>query len=208
MSSYNWSDIKLKLKEALFALPHFFKNPVQGMRELPTWDWPTLLILQMAFALVCGELKNMIERDIIGFFTDIVISPIAAVALTGIIAGWFYYGIKFIFGREVSFHSLYTHVVFAGIPAQISYIVTKHFPPVNILGLAVSIFLLHVGFVHNFQLERKKLKKLFAGLIVLFAAWWAFQFVGSTVRRDTLRQKATPESLDILEKELSTDKEH
>lgn len=207
MSKFNWQDIKFKLKEAIFALPHFFKNPVQGMRELPHWDWPTLLILQMAFALFCGELKNMIERDIIGFFTDIVISPLAAVAVTAIISGWFYYGIKFVFGREVSFHSLYTHVVFAGIPAQISYIVTKHFPPVNILGLAVSVYLLHVGFVHNYQLDKGKLKKLFIGLMVLFTTWWAVQFVSMNVRRDSLRQKATPESLDILEKELSPDKE-
>ena len=206
MSTHSWVEIKAKLKEAILALPHFFRNPVQGMRTLPDWDWPTLLILPPAFALACGTVKNLIERDVLGLFTDILISPLAAVVVTGIVTGWFYYGFKFFFHREVAFRSIYTHIVFAAIPAQVTNIGTKFFPPINFLGLAMSIYLLHIGFVHNFTLDARKLKKLFIGLFTVFVLWWAVQLYKVNYHRDSLRIKATPESLDILERELSPGK--
>lgn len=206
MSMYNWVDIKAKLKEAILALPHFFKNPVQGMKQIPNWEWPETLILQGAFALACGEMKNVIERDVIGFFTDIVLSPLAAYVVTAIAAGVFYYLLRFFFQREADYRTIYLHIVFAGIPAQISYIVTKFFPPVNLLGLAVAIYLLHVGLVFRFQIDGQKLKKIFLGVFALFVIWWGFQIYTVNFRRESLRQKALPESLDILEKELSNDK--
>ncbi len=207
MMKHTWIEIKVKLREAVVTLPHFLRNPVQGMRQLPNWDWPELLILPPAFALICGLFKNMIERDVVGFFTDIVISPIASVVVTGIVAGWFYYGFKFFFHREVDFRLIYTHIVFAAIPAQVTNIGTKFLPPINFLGLAVSIYLLHIGFVHNFTLDARKLKKLFVGLFSVFVLWWAVQIYKTNYHRDSLRIKATPESLDILEKELSPEKD-
>jgi len=207
MSTYTWAHIKQKLREDVMALPHFFRNPVQGMRQLPVWDWPTLLILPPAFALACGMIKNMIDRDVIGFFTDIVISPIASVAVTGIVAGWFFYGFKFFFNREVPFRDIYTHVVFAAIPAQVTNIGTKFLPPINFLGVAAAIYLLYTGFVHNFTLEPRKLRHLFTALFAIYVLWWAVQLFKVNYRHESLKIKATPESLDILEKELSTDKE-
>lgn len=203
---YTWVEIKAKLREDTLSLPHFLRNPVQGMRQLPNWDWPTLLILPPAFALACGMLKNMVDRDIIGFFTDILISPVASVVVIGIVAGWFYYGFKFFFDREVDFRVIYTHVVFAAIPAQVTNIGTKFLPPINFLGVGAAIYLLHIGFVHNFTLNPAKLRKMFIGLFMVFVLWWAVQFLKLTYRQDSLKVKATPESLDILEKELNNDK--
>jgi hypothetical protein len=201
--TYSWVEIKAKLREDILTLPHFLRNPVQGMRNLPNWDWPTLLILPPAFALACGMLKNMIDKDLIGFFIDIPLSPIASVVVTGLIAGWFYYGFKFVFHVEVPFRSIYTHVVFAAIPTQLTNIGTKYLPPVNVLGLAVSIYLLHTGFTHNYMLDNRKLKKMFIALFSIFCLWWAVQIFKANYRQDSVRFKALPESLDILEKELS-----
>ncbi len=206
MSTHSWTDIKIKLKEAALALPHFFKNPVQGMKDIPDWDWPTLLILQGAFALACGELKNLIERDIFGFFVDIVVSPLAAYIVTGFVAGLLFYGLKAAFDREAPFRGLYLHCVFAAIPLQISYIVTKFFPPVNLLGFAVAMYLLQVGLVHRYQVDKPRLKKILFGLFGAYSIWWCFQVYTATFRREGLKQRATPESLDILEKELNNDK--
>lgn len=201
--THNWTEIKAKVREAALTLPHFFRNPIQGMRNLPNWDWYELLILPPAFALGCGMLKNMIDRDLIGFFLDIVISPVASVVVTGLVAAWFYYGFKFMFHVEVPFRAIYTHVVFAAIPTQVTNIATKYLPPINILGLAMSIYLLHTGFTHNFSLDHRKLKKLFTALFSVFCLYWAVQLFKTHYRSDALRTKATPESLDILEKELS-----
>jgi hypothetical protein len=201
--NFNWVEIKAKLREDVLTLPHFLRNPVQGMRNLPNWDWPTLLILPPAFALACGMLKNLIDRDLIGFFLDIVVSPVASVVVTGLIAAWFFYGFKFVFHLEVPFRSIYTHVVFAAIPTQLTNIGTKYLPPVNVLGLAASIYLLHTGFTHSYQLDSRKLKKLFIALFSIYCLWWAAQIFKATYRHDGMRSKALPESLDILEKELN-----
>lgn len=203
MSTYNWVEIKAKLKEAVLTLPHFLRNPVQGMRNLPNWDWPELLILPPAFALACGLLKNLIDRDLMGFFIDIVISPLAAIVVTGIVAGWFFYGFKFVFHVEVPFRAIYTHLVFAAIPSQITNIGTKFLPPISVLGLAASIYLLYIGFTHNFALDGRKLRKMFIALFSVFFLWHALQVFNRNYRSDGIRAKALPESLDILEKELS-----
>ena len=203
MSTHSWVEIKAKLREAILWLPNFFANPVQGMRQLPDWDWPTLLILPPSFALACGTIKNLIERDVLGLFTDILIAPLAAVVVTGIVAAWFFYGFKFFFHREIPFRAIYTHLVFAAIPAQVTNIATKYIPLLNFPGLVVSIYLLHIGFVHNFTLDSRRLKHLFIGLFTVFVLWWAVQFYKVSYHRDSLRIRATPESLDILEKELN-----
>lgn len=203
--NYTWVEIKAKLREDILTLPHFFRNPVQGMRQLPQWDWPTLLILPPAFALACGAVKNLIDRDVVGLFTDILISPLASIVVSGIVAGWFYYGFKFFFEREIDFRSIYTHVVFAAIPAQITNIGTKFLPPINFLGVLAAIYLLYTGFVFNYTLDSRKLKRLFVALFAVYLLWWAVQIYKISYRRDSLKIKATPESLDILEKELNTD---
>lgn len=204
MSTYTWVETKAKLKEAILALPHFLRNPVQGMRQLPDWDWHTLLILPPAFALACGTIKNIIDRDFIGLFTDILISPLASIVVISLTTGLFYYLFKFAFEKDLPFRAIYIHVVFAALPAQITNIATKFLPPINILGLAATMYLLHSGFVHNFNVDSNKLKKLFTAGFAVFVLWWAVQLFKVHYHSEGLRIKATPESLDILEKELNS----
>ncbi len=205
MKNINWTLIRAKLKEALLVLPHFFKNPVQGMRTLPDWDWPTMLILQGAFAASCAIVGNIIDRNIVALITGIVIAPLANIVATGIGAGFFYYTFKFFFQREIPFRQLYQTLIFASIPVLIVGIVSQLIPPIVLLGCAAFMLLLFVGFVDNFNLERKKVRNLLIGLAVLYALSLAFQILRTTSRHEHMRMKATPESLDILEKELNFD---
>lgn len=211
MKNIDWAALKIKLreklKEAVLVLPHFLKNPVQGMKSLPDWDWLTMIVLQTAFALACSTLGNLLERDIFGLITGIVVAPLRIVVLTGVGAGFFYYTFMFFFQREIPFRSLYLHLVFATIPMQI--VAMAHFllPPISILGLMATLALLQIGFQHNFYLDKNKLRKLLGVILAAFAIFWLVQFIGYTSRHQSLKMKATPESLDILEKELSSEPE-
>jgi hypothetical protein len=202
MMNINWPIIRAKLKEAILVLPHFFKNPVQGMRMLPEWDWPTLLILQAAFAAACSVVQNILERDIIGMFTGLIIAPLAHILMIAIGSGFFFYTFMFFFKREIPFRQIYIHLVFASIPVQIVMIVAGLVPPIVLLGAAGTFLLMYIAFVDVFQMERQKTKKMLIGLMALYTIFWATQLVTYTSKHKTLRQKATPESLDILEKEL------
>lgn len=205
MNNINWTLIRAKVKEAVLVLPHFFKNPVQGMRTLPDWEWPEMLILEAAFAASCALISNLIERNIIWMITGIVIAPIATILVIGIGAGFFYYTFKFFFQREIPFRQIFQTLVFASIPLMLTGIVSPIIPPIVLLGCGAMMMLLYIGFTDNFHLERPRIKKLLIGLTLLYVAFWAFALVRTTSRHERMRMKATPESLDILEKELNND---
>jgi hypothetical protein len=205
MKNIDWSLIKFKLREAALTLPHFFKNPVQGMRALPHWEWPETLILQALFAAACSVVGNILERDLIGIFTGLFIAPIASILMVTIGAGFFYYVFQFFFQREVPFRQVYQHVLFASIPTLIVGIVAFMLPPVLLVGAAATAMLLYVGFVSNFMLPPLKVRNLLAGIFAVYAVFWIVTLINSSHRHKSMRQKATPESLDILEKELNNE---
>lgn len=203
MKDLNLQVLREKLREAILILPHFLKNPVATMRALPDWDWATMIVLQAAFALICSVLGNVLERDIWGLVTGFVVAPIRIVILTGVVAGCFYYIFKFFFHREIAYKAIYLHLVFAAIPAQIVAILHFVFAPISLIGLGASLSLLYIGFSDNFYLDRVRLKKMMLSILAVAAVFWILQTVRMISHQDALHIKATPESLDILEKELS-----
>lgn len=205
MNDINWDLIRSRLKEAVFALPHFFRNPVQGMRQLPDWDWATILILQGLFAAACAALGNLIEHKILRMFMGLFIAPIANYLVLAIIAGFFFYTLMFFFQREAPFKQVYTHILFASIPSMLVIMISGLIPQLTIFGIAASLYLLHVSFADHFQLERKKVKYFFIALMGICTFFWLIQVVKLTSRQEDLRHKATPESLDILENDFKSD---
>lgn len=203
MMQLNWTHIRGRLQEALLALPHFFKNPVQGMRNLPNWDWPEILILQGAFAAICAILTSAIGHNYLGIVVGIVIGPLTLFLLSSISSGFFYYVFLFYFKKEIPYRQIYINVMFAAVPALILNIISPLLPPALLLGIATSLLLFYVGCIDNFALEPVKIRKLLAIIMVTYAVLWVAQMIGKSTRHERLREKATPESLDILEKELN-----
>lgn len=202
MTHINWEIIRAKLREAVLVLPHFFKNPPQGMRTLPDWEWPTILILQAAFAAACGILANLVDRDLIGMVTALVISPVSSLLMLAVGAGFFYYTFMFFFNREIPFRQICVTMVFAAIPVHIVMIVAGIVPPILLIGAAAMMLLLFVAFVERFHLDRKKVRGLLGGLFALYLVFWGVQLAKTTTKHKNLRQIATPESMDTLENEL------
>ncbi|MGE3683006.1 MAG: YIP1 family protein [Bdellovibrionales bacterium] len=202
MVNLNWTHIRARIKVAALALPQFAKNPVQGMRNLPDWEWPEMLALQGAFAASCAALANLVERNFLGVITGLIIAPLANYMVIAIGAGFFYYVFLFFFQREIPYLKIYQHVLFASLPIMLVVIVGSLLPPLFLVAGAAALTLMYVGFVSNFQLERKKLSRLLMTLMGIYLFWWAIQMVNFSTQKESHRMKATPESLDILEKEL------
>jgi len=200
----NWEHIKFKLREAILTLPHFFKNPVQGMRNLPNWDWAEILILQAAFVAACSIVTNLIQRDILGLITGIVIAPVTAIVVAMILTALFYYMFQFALHRELPFRKIYMHVLFASIPTAAVSVVAFLIPPIMLVGVLASMLLLFVGFVSNFQLPARPVRNILGGLLALYALYWLVVLLNTTSKHKSMRLRATPESLDILEQELKS----
>jgi hypothetical protein len=206
MDTLSWAVVKEKLREDILALPHFLKNPIAGMRQLPHWEWPTILILQAIFAALCSTIANLISRDLFGLLTGFIVVPIMNYALIGIVAGAFYYIFKLYFHREIAYRQVYLNVLFAAIPTVIMTTVTPLVPPLILVGSAASLLLLFVGCVDNFHLAAKPLRNIFFAIFAAHVLCWGYQQVQATSRHHSLQQRASPESLDILEREMQGDK--
>jgi len=194
---------KLRLKDAGFLILQFARNPVEGMRRLPDWDWPFLLTCQAIAAAVAGVGAGIVERQFTRIFTGLLFVPISNALVTAVISGFFYYTFAFAFHRPASFHRIYTHLVFAQLPALVMLIVSPVLPPLVLLGPLAAGFLLLVGFSDNLGQDRRQTFRLLAALYGIFVVFWIFSSVSQRRQIETFRERATPESLDILEKELN-----
>ena len=184
------------------ALPHFLRHPVNGMRALPDWPWLEILCLQSLFAAACAALGNVIARHYMGIALGLVLGPIVNIVGYTIYAGFFYYVITLAFGRPVTFRAVYLNVAFSSIPMMLTNIIAPLFPLALTLGIAASLTLLYFGLVSNFGLERVRVRVLLASLMALYFLTWGVTLFTVHQRREHLRVKATPESLDILEHEI------
>jgi Yip1 domain len=198
----HWPDLKVRLVEALKTLPRFLRHPTQGMRTLPDWDWPTMLVLHGAFAAAIGLTCGLLERRILSMISGLLIQPFQTLVLSALLAAFFYYVFLFFEQKALAFRSLYTHVAFASLPTLILQVPGVFVPSVMLVGVLSSLGLLWVGFTHNYQVDASRLKKILLGLLALYLLVWALELISSDKRQKIFRQHATPESLDILQREL------
>lgn len=201
-STSSFQHFKEIFLQALFALPRFIKNPIEGMRNLPDWEWPILISLQAVLGLICGLLTAILTRHLLMMITSVVVAPITTVAMNFILSGFFYYTFIFLFKSEIAYRRIFTHLLFASIPVLVCGIIASIVPVVDVIGVLGAACLLYVGFKENFRLDEKKLKILMGGIALFFVASTAFQMIRFHRPNETLKIRATPESLDILEKEF------
>lgn len=202
LESLKWDRIRNEVIDSLKVLLDFARNPIQGMKTLPDWPWPKLLLLMGAFAAACGFLRGIVNRSFLDMLSGLLVYPISTLLMMAIFSGLFYYIFLFFFKREISYHRLYTHLTFASLPAVLLSTVSYLVPPITLLGSAAIGLLLIVGFVENFQMNRQKITKLIGGLFLIYFIIWIFSTISFQQKKEEFRMQALPESLDILEKEL------
>src|SRR5436190_338208 len=112
-TSFDWRRFRSSIHQAALTLPNFLRNPVDGMRHLPDWDWPTLFALQGAFAVICGFLMDVVQKHFVAAIISFFISPIVAIIGNIILSGFFYYTFMFFFKRTVDYRRIFTHLLFA-----------------------------------------------------------------------------------------------
>lgn len=199
----DWQKWKTRLIEAGFVLLRFAKNPRQGMITLPDWDWPFLLVCQAIAAAASGLVSAIVRRDLLGFFIAPIFTPITSLVLTGFFAGVLFYLSDLWFQKPAHYHKLFTIVVFGSLPSMAISPVSSLFPPFQILGSAATLFLIYIAMTEVLNWDTKKSKQFIGALAVFHILIWAFNTSNLQKHSEAIRDRATPESLDILEKETS-----
>ncbi len=194
--------LKQKLISSLRDLQDYLKNPAATMRNPPAWDWPQSLMLIGTMAAGAGVLTAIVERRPLGIILGLIFVPITAAVLTLITAGLLYYLFEFVFKKHVELLPLYRIAILAGLPCLALSIAAPLFPPLILLGMLVWAFLLYTAMVHHLGADANLTKKILIGVFALYALFWLHNSINWEKGRQALRDNATPESLDILEKEL------
>lgn len=202
MNNIFWQNIKDRLRLDLPVLIAFVRNPIAGMQKIPDWDWPLLLILQGGLAAACGLLSGIVARSFTNMIAGIIVLPVSSIVLTGLATGFFYYTFAIFFKQRVAFKRLYLNLVFANAPLHVLLIAEPVLPLATMIGLAITSLLLVVGFIDNFQLPKPKVIRLMGALFTMYLVIWVANSIRMGKEQEAFRGKATPESMDILEKEF------
>jgi hypothetical protein len=196
------SPYRQKLNQVLRYMLEFLKNPVQGMRVLPNWDYQVLLIFNASAAAAFGVLAGIVKLNFGQIFAGLIVAPIANtfVALVGM--GFFYYTFLFIFKKEVPPKKVLTIVILANLPRLALYPIEAYLPQVTIVSLAATCLLLYVGFVENTEIERKNITRLIGGIFALFLVFWIYNTISVSREKKSIKDMTTPGTLDILEQDM------
>lgn len=199
---FPWAEWRQRLIEAGKLLLRFAANPIEGMRHLPAWDWIFLLACQAIAAAVAGVASGVVARDFGRMLAGLFFIPISNALLTAVVAGFFYYTFAFVFKTPANFQRVYLHLVFAQLPALAIFALSPMLPPLMLLGPAAAALLLLVGFVDNLGIDRKRLTRLMMILYGVFVVFWIANSINQRRQIEAIRDRASPESMDILENEI------
>ena len=201
---------KISGSEALKYFASYFKNPLFAIKNIPHWDWLTVLIIQFGLSVLIGAISDCFSQSDLIIFKGVFIFPLSSFLTTFLGAGFFYFLFLIFFNLETNFLRLYTIVFLSHVPFLILRIVKVWIAPIELIGFAATTALLTVGFVENFQLPKKKMIQIFGILYGIYFAMWAFQQIyhsKTTIDfKSRVNQDADPsendESIEDIEKQL------
>ncbi|WP_409477561.1 YIP1 family protein [Pseudobdellovibrio sp. HCB154] len=168
----NMNHQKTNVKEILNYLKEFVKNPVLKITEIPSWDWMSLIIVQITFAVVSGVLAGAIKLNLLRALSGIFLMPIVSTVSSMLLTTFFYYYFQFFENRTESYRRLFAFVTLASIPFYIFQIASEYFPPVTLIGFGFTSLLCVVGLTENFQVDRKRAYQIAVFLYLLVLATW------------------------------------
>lgn len=188
----------------------YFKNPLFAIKNTPSWDWATVLVVQLSLSLLIGIVADFFSPDSLIIFKGVFIFPLSSFLSTFLGTGFFYFLFLVFFNLETSFLKLYTIVFLSHVPFLVLRIIKVWVAPIELIGFAATTALLTVGFVENFQLPKKKMIRIFGALYALYFLMWMFQqLYQSKTNLDfkTKMKRGTEihqnESIEEIQKELN-----
>ncbi len=200
--TFDWQLFKNDWREVRLFLLQFAKDPVKSVRELPDWNWKTLAVFHGSIAGISGLLSGIVAGSFSKMILGAIFIPFTSLIINLVSAGFFYYFFMFFLAREINFKQLLTLFILANLPMMALYTITPILPPATLLGLAATGVLLIVGLVDFFLLPKKPVMQLIIAIYSVYCLMWVFSLIHEKINETPRHQQASPESLDILEKEM------
>ncbi len=160
------------LKWLLNDLLEFVKNPVEKIKTLPDWNWPSVFTVQILLALASGILGGLIKHNFYRVLYGLFLMPIVTTVSAMLLALFIYYYFQFFENRTESYKKIFILIILSSIPFYLFQIISEYFEPISLIGFAFTSLLAIVGLHENFAVEKKRAYILvgsFFGIVLL--AW-------------------------------------
>lgn len=161
-----------KIKKIAFYIFDYLRHPLEKIKSLPDWNWPTLLITLVSATIISGVLTGLVPPNFFRIMGGIIISPIVGVVATTLGALFIYYYFQVYEKRTCSFRKIFTLLVFANIPFFIFQVGSELIPPITLVGFAFTAILMAVGLTENFQMDKKHSLRLVSILLAIVFILW------------------------------------
>lgn len=194
-----------ELKSAFQDLLLFLKNPVHGIRALPNWTWPTAVVVLLATAAAIGAVAGALFLQVGAVLRGAIIYPISSIFVIAIFSAFLYYSLLFFFRVQAQPVKVFILCFHSAIPWIIVAPFVDFLPPLSPIGIILSGMLAVVGLTDNFRIPRKSATKLVGAVVGVFLLFWMVNLIRVSKFETQDSELITPESLDIIEKELKTD---
>lgn len=176
------SDIKFL---SAFVL-NFLKNPIIGMKNAPNLDWGQVLLLQGGLSLISGVLAGLVTGNFLFVIWGLLFFPPLALIVSFLASLSLHYLILFFFQKEFAIRQTFILLVLANIPFLILRILSRLFNTIDLVGFVIVGFLLVVGIVENYHLEKRKVIKLVFYFVLFICLSWLAQY-GYSLKEDWSR---------------------
>ncbi len=150
----------------------FIKAPLVEISSLPGWSWKTLVVINLLLSGICGVIAGLIPWNFYNVLSGIFFTPIISLAMLLTLTLFIFYFFQVFEKRTVSFERIFELVTFANIPFFIFQIGAYMVPPITVVALAFTGFLLVVGLTENFQLSKQRSIRLIGVLYSLVFIVW------------------------------------
>jgi hypothetical protein len=125
--------------------------------------------------MTSGVLLGLLSMSLLSILSGILIAPLISILLLAVSSLLFYYNFQIFFKEKVDFRKLVTILIFANVPYFVFQIISSYVPPITLVGLCFSAFLLRLGFLEHFKLPKEKLTKFIAVLLSLIVFIWIWK---------------------------------
>lgn len=185
------------LKNSLSLLIGYLRNPIHGIQTLPDWSWIEILFHIALFTAATGGASGLVQTSFTSIIYGFFIIPILTVILIFIGAFFFYYFFQIFAHRTLSFRKIVTVIFFANIPFFIFQIASEFFPPISLIGLAFTAFILIAGFTAQFGLERRLVARSIILIYSMFMLVWLWSRIDAMNFEKSMNQslRAPPVTL-------------
>lgn len=194
--------LRAELEDLLKFLPTYLFNPVDGIRSAPAWSWPTLLSLQIGFAIASGAIGGLINFSFWNFLSGLFLLPLSSLFQVVVISFFLSSYFALVHSTYLERQRLFGIVVLANLPYLVLHMFSGYIPLIDLIGFLATCALLVVGLAEHFRLDKRDLLKLMGGVYLVFFVVWGISQYRTVTSAEQYRSLSTPKSLDKLESEL------